>query len=71
MPGPALARRERESPEHAQIWDQSRSELVRLWPYLRVLEVTQAIAVSAGDYVETLALRGYDSVQLASDIAGE
>ena len=67
----ALARRERESPEHAQIWDQSRSELARLWPYLRVLEVTQAIAVLAGDYAETLALSGYDAVQLASAIAGE
>ena len=67
----ALARRERESPEHAQIWDRARSELARLWPYMRVMEVTQMIAVFAGDYAETLALRGYDAVQLASASAGE
>lgn len=67
----ALARRERESPEHAQIWDRARSELARLWPCMRVMEVTQMIAVLAGDYAETLALRGYDAVQLASASAGE
>lgn len=67
----ALARRERESPEHAQIWDQSRSELARLWPYLRVMEVTQTVVSLAGDYAETLALRGYDAVQLASASAGQ
>ncbi len=67
----ALARRERESPKHAQIWDQSRSELARLWPYMRVMEVTQMIASLAGDYADTLALRGYEAVQLASASAGE
>jgi predicted nucleic acid-binding protein len=35
------------------------------------MEVTQMIASLAGDYAETLALRGYDAVQLASASAGD
>jgi hypothetical protein len=31
-----------------------------------IVEVTQAVVELAGDYAETFALRGYDSVQLAA-----
>jgi uncharacterized protein len=62
----ALARREREAPMHEQLWQLSRQDLDRIWRKIRVVELTPALALLAGDYAEAFALRGYDAVQLAS-----
>ena len=62
----AIARREREVPQAEEVWAQARTALSALWPHIRVIELTQAVAARAGEYAETLALRGYDAVQLAS-----
>ncbi len=35
------------------------------WPRFLVLEVNQQVVEQAGELVDTFALRGYDSVQLA------
>ena len=36
------------------------------WFIVAIVEVTQGVVELAGDYADTFALRGYDSVQLAS-----
>lgn len=36
------------------------------WPHFFVIEVMQAVVARAGEYADTFALRGYDSVRLAS-----
>lgn len=62
----ALARRAREQPADAVVIDAVRARLRADWPSLAVIEVTQGLVELAGDYADTFALRGYDSVQLAS-----
>lgn len=57
----ALSRLAREVPEDAPGIEQAKQALASEWPYYVVMEVTQA-----GDYADTFALRGYDSVQLAA-----
>ncbi|NBC49736.1 MAG: PIN domain-containing protein [Gammaproteobacteria bacterium] len=62
----ALARRSRESPADADVIDAVRLRLRADWGDYVVVEVTQALVELAGDYADTFALRGYDSVQLAA-----
>lgn len=64
----AIARRERELPQAEEVWVHARRALGALWPHIRVIELTPAVAARAGEYAETLALRGYDAVQLASAV---
>lgn len=61
-----FARRVRESPADA---DAIEAVCVRFradWSSFAVVEVTQSLVELAGDYADTFALRGYDSVQLAA-----
>lgn len=72
----ALARRAREFPNDADAIEVVRKRLRTDWPKYVVVEVTQALVEQAGEYADTFALRGYDSVQLAAartlqDMAGE
>ncbi len=62
----ALSRRAREVPMDAPVIEQAKTLLARDWPRFVVLEVDQALMERAGDYADTFALRGYDSIQLAS-----
>ena len=62
----ALSRRAREVPEDAQIIEQAKTALAADWPHFVVLEIDQALVERAGEYADTFALRGYDSVQLAA-----
>lgn len=62
----ALARRAREVlADRAQV-DAAKAALAADWRHFVVVEVTQAVCERAGDFAETFALRGYDSVQLAA-----
>ncbi len=72
----ALARRARELPNDAEAIEIVRKRLRTDWPRYAVVEVTQPLVELAGEYADTFALRGYDSVQLAAartlqDMAGE
>jgi predicted nucleic acid-binding protein len=62
----ALSRRARETPEDAAQIEQAKAALAADWPRFLVLEINQALVERAGDYADTFALRGYDSVQLAA-----
>ena len=62
----ALSRRAREVPADAETIDQAKAALAVDWPHFVLLEVNQALVERAGDYADTFALRGYDSVQLAA-----
>lgn len=62
----ALARRARENPSDAEAIETVRSRLRADWPRYAIVEVTQALMELAGEYADTFALRGYDSVQLAA-----
>jgi len=62
----ALSRRAREVPEDALIIEQAKAALVADWPHFVVLEIDQPLVELAGEYADTFALRGYDSIQLAA-----
>jgi predicted nucleic acid-binding protein len=62
----ALARRAREVPADMPVMEQAKQAFSRDWPNLLVTDVTQTIVELAGDFADTFALRGYDSVQLAT-----
>jgi predicted nucleic acid-binding protein len=62
----ALSRRAREVPEDISTIEQAKSALARDWPHFVVLEIDQPLVERAGEYADTFALRGYDSIQLAS-----
>ncbi|MEO6975100.1 MAG: type II toxin-antitoxin system VapC family toxin [Gallionella sp.] len=62
----AFSRRVRDVPEDAAVIEQAKAALTQDWPNFIVMEVTQPLVERAGDYADTFALRGYDSVQLAS-----
>lgn len=64
--GDALSRRAREVPEDTAIIDQAKAALAADWPHYVVLEIDQPLVERAGEYADTFALRGYDSVQLAA-----
>jgi len=61
-----LARRAREAPANAAVIEAVRQRLRTNWPRYAIVEITQALMELAGDYADTFALRGYDSVQLAA-----
>jgi predicted nucleic acid-binding protein len=62
----ALSRRAREVPRDAQIIEQAKASLAVDWPHFVVLETDQILVERAGEYADTFALRGYDSIQLAA-----
>ena len=62
----ALSRRARETPEDAPVIEQAKAALALDWPHFVVLEISQPLVELAGDYADTFALRGYDSIQLAA-----
>ena len=62
----ALARRARQVPEDRSVIEAAKAALTADWQHYVVLEVSQSVVERAGDYADTFALRGYDSVQLAA-----
>lgn len=62
----ALARRVRENPADAEVIEAIRARMRADWPRYAIVEVTQQLMELAGEYADTFALRGYDSVQLAA-----
>ena len=62
----ALSRRAREVPEDALVIEQAKAALAADWPHFVVLEIDQPLVELAGEYADTFALRGYDSIQLAA-----
>lgn len=62
----ALARRSRECPADAAAIAAARVRLQVDWPRYAIIEITQPLVELAGDYADTFALRGCDSVQLAA-----
>lgn len=62
----ALSRRAREVSQDAPVIAQAKAALAQDWPHFVVMEVDQTLVERAGDYADTFALRGYDSVQLAA-----
>lgn len=62
----ALARRAREFPPDAEAIESVRKRLRNDWPRYAMVEVSQPLVELAGEYADTFALRGYDSVQLAA-----
>ena len=62
----ALARRARENAADAELIAAIRTRLRSDWPGYAIVEVTQSLVELAGEYADTFALRGYDSVQLAA-----
>jgi predicted nucleic acid-binding protein len=62
----ALSRRAREVPTDALVIEQAKAALAQDWPHYLVMEVNQTLVERAGNYADTFALRGYDSIQLAA-----
>ncbi len=62
----ALSRRAREVSEDAPVIEQAKAALAQDWPRYLVMEVDQTLVERAGNYADTFALRGYDSIQLAA-----
>ena len=62
----ALSRRAREVSEDSSLIEQAKAALANDWPHFVVLEIDQPLVELAGEYADTFALRGYDSIQLAA-----
>ena len=62
----ALARRVREVPADEAAIVAARHALARDWPHFFIAEVTPSVVERAGEFADTFALRGYDTVQLAA-----
>jgi uncharacterized protein len=62
----ALARHAREVPEDADMVEQAKKMLAADWPRYVVIEIDQSLVEKAGEFADTFALRGYDSIQLAA-----
>ena len=62
----ALSRRAREVPEDNSLIEQAKAALAYDWPHFVVLEINQPLVELAGEYADTFAFRGYDSIQLAA-----
>ena len=62
----ALARRAREVPADAAVIEQAKAALATDWPHFVVMDIDQALVERAGEFADTFALRGYDSIQLAA-----
>lgn len=62
----ALSRRAREVPKDALFIDRAKAALAKDWPRFVIIEINQELVARAGEYADTFALRGYDSIQLAA-----
>ena len=62
----ALSRRAREVPEDVTTIEQAKAALALDWPHFLVLEIDQSLVEVAGEYADTFALRGHDSILLAA-----
>lgn len=62
----AFARRAREVFTDAETIELAKAALASDWPDFVIVEVNQNLVELAGEYADTFALRGYDSVQLAA-----
>lgn len=62
----ALSRRAREVPDDAAVIEQAKAALAADWPHYVVLEIDQTLVERAGEFADTFALCGYDSIQLAA-----
>ena len=62
----ALSRRALEVPEDAAIIEHAKAALAADWPRYVILEIDQSLIERAGEYADMFALRGYDSIQLAT-----
>lgn len=62
----ATARRSRETPADSVNIGFALAQFKTKWQDFAILEVTQSLVELAGEYADTFALRGYDSVQLAA-----
>jgi predicted nucleic acid-binding protein len=62
----ALSRRAREVPDDTAVIEQAKAALAADWPHYVVLEIDQTLVERAGEFADTFALRGYDSIQLAA-----
>lgn len=62
----ALARRSREIPTDMPSMEKAKQAIANDWPDFLIMDVTQGIVELAGEFADTFALRGYDSVQLAT-----
>ena len=62
----ALARLQREDPISHEDLEQARQQLLQSWETFSIVEVTQPLVETAGQFADAFALRGYDSVQLAA-----
>lgn len=62
----AFSRRAREVPEDAMFIEQAKAALAADWPHFVALDIDQSLVERAGEYADTFALRGYDSIQLAA-----
>jgi predicted nucleic acid-binding protein len=62
----AFCRRAREVKEDAPLIEQAKAALSHDWPNYVILEINQPLVELAGEYADTFALRGYDSIQLAA-----
>jgi len=62
----AFARRAREVPVDSETIEHAKAALAADWPDFVIMEVNQNLVELAGEYADTFALRGYDSVQLAA-----
>ena len=56
----------REVPVDAEMIDLAKASLAADWPRFVILEINRQLVERAGDYADTFALRGYDSIQLAA-----
>lgn len=61
-----MARRVREVPKDTAIINLAQQRFKTQWNHFAIVEVTQTLVELAGNYADTFALRGYDSVQLAA-----
>ena len=62
----AMARQVREKPHDTAVIALARLQFETQWNNFAIIEVTQPLVELAGNYADTFALRGYDSVQLAA-----
>ena len=62
----ALARLQREDPISHEDLEQARQQLLQSWETFSIVEVSQPLVETAGQFADAFALRGYDSVQLAA-----
>lgn len=62
----AFSHHAREVPEDRAVIETAKTALAADWSHYVVMEISQSIVERAGEYADTFALRGYDSVQLAA-----